>query len=106
MRGAEQDEGMCMAEPWAESMIRVKRIYNFLLFHACFTSIPHVCTLLLYHFKAFYLTNLLTRCPVPLPCFCDAFVAEKLLLQIFSELHENLRGVFIRQDEARNQRAS
>ena len=35
-------------------LIRVKRIYNFLLIHACFVSLSHVFTIMLYHFYAFY----------------------------------------------------
>ena len=57
-------------------LIRVKRINNFLLFHACFISMSHVFTILLYHFEAFYWTNLLTRCPVPVPYFCAVFITE------------------------------
>ena len=33
-------------------------------------------------------------------------ISENALLEIFSELHENLRGIFIRQDGVRDQRAT
>ena len=33
-------------------------------------------------------------------------IAENLLLEIFSELDENLRGIFIRQDDVKNQRTA
>ena len=59
--------------------IRLKRIYNFLLFHACYISLPHVFIMFLYHFGIFYGTNLLTRCPVPVHVFCYLFVSEKLV---------------------------
>ena len=46
------------------------------VFHACFISMPYVFTIILYHFEAFYWTNLLTRCMLLFPCFCHVFIAE------------------------------
>ena len=40
-------------------------------------------------FIAFYMfsgTNLLARCPVPVPCFFAVFSFRKVALEIFSEL--------------------
>ena len=58
------------------ALIRVKRIYNFWSCHVWFSSLLHVYGTLLHHFEAFYWTNLLTRCPVLVSCFCDVFVAK------------------------------
>ena len=58
-------------------LIRVKRIYNFLLIHASFVMFSHVSTILLHHFYAFCRTNLLTRCLVPVSYF-DVFSFQKL----------------------------
>ena len=74
-RYSERGQGVMMRFH-SETMIRVERINNFLLFHAYFTSMPHVSTILFYRFEAFYWTKLLTRCPMPVPCFCPVFVAE------------------------------
>ena len=64
-------------------VIRVKRIYNFLLFHATYMSLLHVFITLLHNFLAFCRTNLLTRCPVPIPCFC-CFLFQKSYLRKYS----------------------
>ena len=87
-------------------MIRVKRIYNFLLIHASFVMLSHVSTIILHHFYAFCRTNLLTRCLVPVSCFCCFCISENLLLEIFSELDENLRRIFIRRKAPGDQRAT
>ena len=60
-------------------LIRVKHIYNFLLFHASYMPLLHVFTIILHNFQAFCRTKILTRCPtwtcgwgLPLPfgrCF-------------------------------------
>ena len=60
------------------SMIRPKRIHNFCLCHAYIAPLLHVLLSLLYHFNSFFWTNLLTRCPVPVPVFCMFLVSEKL----------------------------
>ena len=59
-------------------LIRPKRIHNFCLFHAYIAPLLHVLLQLLYHFESFFWTNLLTRCPVPVPVFCMFLVSEKL----------------------------
>ena len=57
-------------------MIRVKRIYNFWVIHANFVILSHVSIIISHHFYAFCWTNLLTRCPVPVPCFCYFCISE------------------------------
>ena len=59
-------------------LIRPKRIHNFCLCHAYIAPLLHVLIQLLYHFESFFWTNLLTRCPVPVPVFCMFLVSEKL----------------------------
>ena len=59
-------------------LIRPKRIHNFCLCHAYIAPLLHILLELLYHFKSFFWTNLLTRCPVPVPVFCMFLVSEKL----------------------------
>jgi hypothetical protein len=49
------------------TLIRLQRIYNFLLFHAIIVSILDVYYAIIYHFFG---TNLLTQCPVPVAVFC------------------------------------
>ena len=87
-------------------LICVKRIYNFLLIHASFVMLSHVFNIILHHFYAFCRTNLLTRCLVPVSCFCCFCISENLLLKIFSELDENLRRIFIRRKAPGDQRAT
>ena len=55
------------------SMIRVRHIYNFLCSMLDYISVPYVFKIFLYHFGMIYGTNLLTRCPVPVPVFCYLF---------------------------------
>ena len=62
--------------PRTTSLIRVKHIYNFLLIHASFVMLSHVSIIILHHFYAFFRTNLLTRCPVPVSCFCCFCISE------------------------------
>ena len=45
----------------------------------------------IYHFGIFYGTNLLTRCPVPVPVFCCLFVSEKLV----AELSRNQLQIYV-----------
>ena len=87
-------------------LIRVKRIYNFLLFHASFVMLSNVFNIILHNFNVFYRTNLLTRCPVLVSCFCCFCISENLPQEIFSECAGNLRGVFIRQKTPKDQRAT
>ena len=87
-------------------MIRVKRIYNFLLIHAFFVMLSHVSIIILHHFYAFCRTNLLRRCLVSVSCFCCFCISENLLLEIFSELDENLRGIFTRRKAPGHQRGA
>ena len=44
--------------------------------------IIYQCHMFLYHFGMIYGTNLLTRCPVPVPVFCCLFVSEKLFCEV------------------------
>ena len=60
----------------------------------------------LYHFYAFYQTNLLTRCQMPVPCFCCFCISEKSQQEISSDCPQNLRGLFLRQDEYRVRRTA
>ena len=56
-----------------------------------YISVPHVFIMLLYHFGMIYGTNLLTRCPVPVPVFCCLFVSEKL----FGEVSRNQLEIYV-----------
>ena len=47
-----------------------------------YISAPHVFINFLYHFVMIYGSNLLTRCPVPVPVFCCLFVSEKLFWEV------------------------
>ena len=54
--------------------------------------LSHVSTIILHIFYAFCRTNLLTRCPVLVPCFCYLFVSEiyfwkysRIALEIYGE---------------------
>ena len=47
-----------------------------------YISVPHVFTMFSYHFAMIYGTNLLTRCPVPVPVFCCLFFSEKLFREV------------------------
>ena len=60
------------------------------MIHASFVMLSHVSIIILHHFYAFCRTNLLTRCPVPV-LFLLFLYFRNLLLEIFSELDENLR---------------
>ena len=95
-----------IAEKLSSPLIRVKCIYNFLVIHANFVMLSHVSIIISLYFYAFCWTNLLTTCPVPVSCFCYFCISENLLLEIFSELDENLRELFLRQDEDGVQRAA
>ena len=47
-----------------------------------YITVPQVFIKLLYHFGMIYGTNLLTRCPVPVPVFCCLFVSEKVFWEV------------------------
>ena len=74
-------------------LICLRRIYNFLLFHANIIQF-------LYTFGNFYMiycTNLLIQCPVSAPIFCMFFVLPKIhikrspnAIKIYGELFWNL----------------
>ena len=68
--------------------------------------LSHVSTIILHHFYAFCRTNLLTRCLVPVFCFFCFCISENLLLEIFSELDENLREIFTRRKAPGHQRGA
>ena len=57
-------------------------------------------------FRHFYWTNLLTRCLVPVPSFWLFSISENQLLEIFSQLDETLRRIFIRQKEDLDERGA
>ena len=46
------------------------------MIHVNFVMLSHVPIITSHHFYAFYWTNLLTRCPVPVPCFCYFCISE------------------------------
>jgi hypothetical protein len=69
-------------------VIRCKYIYNFFMLHACFTPISLCFVYTLWHFYAFFGTNLLTRCHSASLCFLLFFYSRFLLKQIFSEFDE------------------
>ena len=59
-----------------------------MLFHAYIIPFATCFIYTSYHFYAFYGTNLLTRCHSASSLFSAVFGFRKLLLEIFSELHE------------------
>ena len=56
-----------------------------------YLSVPHVFIMFLYHFGMIYGTNLLTRCPLPVPVFYYLFVSEKL----FGEVSRNQLKIYV-----------
>jgi hypothetical protein len=58
-------------------VIRLKRIYNFLMLHACFYTICLVFRYTSWHFYAFSGTNQLTRCHSASSLFSAVFVLQK-----------------------------
>ena len=83
-----------IASIFAGSMICLKRIYNFWVIHASFVMSSHVSITILHHFYAFCWTNLLTRCLVPVPCFCFVFVAESYFWK-YSQNWTKIYGDFL-----------
>ena len=63
-------------------LIRLRRMYNFLCSMLDYISVPHVLIMFLYHFGMIYGTNLLTRCPEPVPIFYCLFISEKLFWEV------------------------
>src|SRR3990170_7406747 len=59
-------------------LIRLQRIYNFLLFHAIILSILDTLYAFLCYFISFLGTNLLTPCLVPAAIFCLFLVFQKI----------------------------
>ena len=49
------------------------------MIHACFNTICYMFCLHLIAFLCIFGTNILTRCPVPVPVFCCFSVSEKYL---------------------------
>ena len=72
-------------------LIRVKRIYNFWVIHASFFMLSHVSIIILHHFYAFCRTNLLTRCPVSVSCFC-CFVFQKIHHRKYRQIKLKIYG--------------
>jgi hypothetical protein len=58
------------------------------MLHACFTPIALCFVYTLWHFYAFFRTNLLTRCHSASSCFLLFFYSRFLPKEIFSELDE------------------
>ena len=82
-----------------KAVIRLKRIYNFLVIHASFVLLSHVFTVNYIIFMHF----------VRLTYWQDAklsFCFRNLLLEIFSERAANFYGFFTRQDDDRVKRAA
>ena len=77
---------------------------QFFMFMLDYISVTHVFTMFSYHFGIIYGTNLLTRCPVPVPVFCCLFVSEKLFGEVFSESVGNLCELFSRGNKDRARR--
>ena len=71
-------------------LICVRHIYNFLCSMLDYISVPHVSVMVLYNFGMIG-TNLLSRCPVPVPVFCCLFVSEKL----FGEVSQNQLEIYV-----------
>ena len=65
------------------SLIRRKRIYNFLCSMLVLLLFLHVLCALLYTFYYFLGTNLLTSAAVPVPVFCCFCISEKLYSKYF-----------------------
>src|SRR5215216_5761910 len=59
-------------------LIRLQRIYNFLLFHAVILSFLDVLQSFYNNFISFFGTNLLTLCPVPVAIFCLFFTSQNI----------------------------
>jgi hypothetical protein len=59
-------------------LIRLRRIYNFLLFHAFVLSILDVLYAFIRYFISFLATSLLTQCLVPVAVFCLFLVFQKI----------------------------
>ena len=62
-------------------LIRLQRIYNFLLFHAIILSILDTLYAFLCYFTSFFGTNLLTQCPVPVAIFCLFLPFQKIIIK-------------------------
>jgi hypothetical protein len=69
-------------------LIRLKRIYNFLMLHTCFYTICLVFRYTSWRFYVFSGTNLLTRCHSASSLFSAIFVFQKSYTEIFLELDE------------------
>ena len=55
------------------SLIRLQRVYNFLLFHAVTLAFLDILQSFYSNFISFFGTNLLTKCPVPVAVFLLVF---------------------------------
>jgi hypothetical protein len=69
-------------------LIRLKRIYNFFMLHACLYTIYFVFCYTLWRFYAFSRTNLLTRCHSASSLFFAVLCFKKVTQKIFSKLDE------------------
>jgi hypothetical protein len=69
-------------------LIRPKRIYIFLMLHACFVTILLCFMCTFPHFLAFSGTNLLTQCRNASSCFLLFLCFKKVVHESFSELDE------------------
>ena len=61
--------------PQPTALIRLRRIYNFWLFHANILQLSYTFGNFLYYFFG---TNILIQCPVPVPVCCMFFVSQNI----------------------------
>ena len=66
----------------------------------------HMFSLFYYIFLGILLDYPIDKMPSDSSLFLLFSISENPLLEIFSELHENLREIFIRQEGAKDQRAT
>ena len=79
-------------------MIRLKRIYNFLVIHASLVILSHVFTVIYIIFMHFVGLTI-DKMPSASFLFLLSFRFLKFTYGNISELDQNLRGLFFRQDE-------
>ena len=89
-------------------MLHVMFSTCFPMFFLCFPMFSpclfYIQCLFVFHmfsfvFRMFSCTNLLTRCPEPVPVFCCFLYFRKVLKEIFSEWAKNLRGIVFHRNE-------
>ena len=83
-------------------LIRLWRIYNLRVIHASFALLSHVFTIIYIIFKHFVGLTYWQDAQCQFPVF-TVFYSENLLMEISSELDENLLELLLRQDEDKDQ---